>query len=87
MSEIARLSSLLRWTLERKLDIPKVFFEAVRWTRRLAVKLVAEDVLFQMFKTDHFGERERERRHFELSKPLKITGIVSSADCGPPAEM
>ncbi|KYN34287.1 hypothetical protein ALC56_11394 [Trachymyrmex septentrionalis] len=40
------------------LDISEVFyFEAARWTRRLAVKLVVEDVLFQLFETDHFGEK------------------------------
>jgi len=44
--------------VQQKLDISEMFyFEAARWTRRLAVKLVVEDVLFQLFETDHFGEK------------------------------
>lgn len=55
---------------------------------RLVVKLIAEDGLFQLLKTDHFGERtakgrrRRRRRHFERAKPLEIAEIVSAADCG-----
>lgn len=49
-------------------------------------------VLRVKLRTFYFGCSKpiistRERRHFVRSKPLKIIGIVSSADCGLPTEV
>jgi len=86
MSEIVGLSSLLRSDAQQRLDISEMFYiDAARWTRRLAVKFVATKTFY--FRCSKPIISTRERCHFQRSKPLKITGIVGSADCGPPTEV
>lgn len=88
MPEVIRLDFRLFYAGTEIPTIRDVLFRSDQVeSRRLVVKLIAEDVLFQMLETDHFGERilqrvGRCRRHFERAKPLKIAEIVRAADCG-----
>lgn len=64
--------SLLYWTLDRNSDIRDVLFRSDQVeSRRLVVKLIAEDVLFQMLETDHFGEK--------ILRRVVVVVVISSA--------